>query len=532
MFKLTEALRKHAREVLGAPADMNDADLTKFVAEKFQKGTVSFDDLAKLSADPAPDAKSLLKSTMDEAMKPLANSIDSLVAALKAQATPPAPAAQPAPAVEKAVPAIPNPDPREVFFAGAKATDINTLDAHKQYSTTKKSAIYPQFTAKGNPHPLANRPASFCGQPLDHPSDLDMAVNGAFLKSQLAPHRMTDHEKQLLEYALRELPWTGTISGHGDGGFDDGHDSLDRKSHYTVNRHKLGEKGRKDILDDSTSGGTNAVPVTFDDAIALTPVLFGELFPLVEVKPWARGRLIDGSTMNNPTWTWNQSEGTALTPFDTTGFISAMDTTIFPIMGGVELGMDFEDDTPINFGGILVQKFGEKLSEQLDYVIASGNGTTQPQGIFNSSGYTTVTSVNAPNGPPTVSDYESLYFGLAKQFRRGDRVAFVANDTTYRRSRSIPVGPNDSRRVFGMDHASYRLMDIPYKVQNSIDNTDAACCNLAYYRMYRRLGMTVRIETGGRTLALKNERLIVVRARFGGRLTLGGALAVNSGMQN
>lgn len=529
MFKLTEALRKHARE-LGCPADATDAALTQFVAEQFKAGKVTFEKLSELSADPAPDAKSVLKGVFDESIKPLADGINSLVAALKANqpaATTPPPAPETKAVAAGGLPVIPNPDPHAVILAGVKALDVH--DAHKQYDTTRKSAVYPAFTTKGTPHPFAGRPASFCGLTLDHPSNLDMAVNGAFLKSQLSPHRMNDHEKQLFNYALHELPWVGTVKG----GPDDGTEKVNHAPEaYTVSRVKLDERMRKDILDDGTSGGTNAVPVTFDDAIVLTPVLNGEFFPFVEVKPWARGRLIDGSTMSNPDWTWNQAEGTALTPFSTTNFISAMDTTIFPIMGGVKLGLDFEDDTPINFAGNLIQKFGEVLQKKLDYVVALGDGTTQPQGFFNASGIGTVTSVNAPNGPPTVSDYESLYFGLAKEYRRNGNVVFAANDTTYRRSRSIPTGPNDARRVFGMDHASYRLMDIPYKVQNDIGNAYAACVNLSYYRMYRRLGMTVRIETGGATLALANERLIVVRARFGGRLTLGGACCVNTGMQN
>lgn len=528
MFKLTEALRKHARE-LGCPADATDAALTQFVAEQYKAGKLTFEKIGELTADPPPDAKSILKSALAEELKPLADSVKSLTETLTkafaGQAKPEAGAGQAPPETKAAGATIPNPDPHAVILAGVR---VEVKDAHKQYDTTRKAACYPAVTTKGAPHPLAGRPASFCGLTLDHPSNLDMAVNGAFLKSQLAPNRMTDHEKQLLAYALHELPWIGTVKC----GADDGTERINHPEAYTVNRLKLDERMRKDILDDSASGGTNAVPVTFDDAIVLTPVLNGELFPFVEVKPWARGRLIDGSTMNNPDWTWNTSEGTAISPFSTTNFIGAMDTTIFPIVGAVKLGLDFEDDTPINFAGNIIGQFGEVLQKKLDYVVALGDGTTQPQGFFNASGIGTVTSVNAPNGPPTVSDYESLYFGLAKEYRRMGNVAFVANDTTYRRSRSIPTGPNDARRVFGMDHASYRLMDLPYKVQNDIGNTYAACVNLSRYRMYRRLGMTVRIETGGATLALANERLIVVRARFGGRMTLGGAVCVNTGMQS
>jgi hypothetical protein len=42
--------------------------------------------------------------------------------------------------------------------------------------------------------------------------------------------------------------------------------------------------------------------------------------------------------------------------------------------------------------------------------------------------------------------------------------------------------------------------------------------NLARYRMYRRLGITARMETGGQTLALANQAVMIFRARIGGQL--------------
>jgi len=63
------------------------------------------------------------------------------------------------------------------------------------------------------------------------------------------------------------------------------------------------------------------------------------------------------------------------------------------------------------------------------------------------------------------------------------------------------------------------------KIQNDTTNADIAFCNLRYYRMYRRLGLNIRVETGGKELAQKNLKLIVVRMRFGGQLEQGGAAA-------
>jgi HK97 family phage major capsid protein len=174
------------------------------------------------------------------------------------------------------------------------------------------------------------------------------------------------------------------------------------------------------------------------------------------------------------------------------------------------------------------------MGEWLDNQIANGDGTTEMEGIFTASG-TVAVAPALLSGPQTVGDYENLYFGITKPFRTkgqyGNAVCYVANDVTYKRSRQIPVGSDDARRVFGQDYASYRLMDTSYLVQNDIANTKIACVNLAGYRCYKRLGMTVRLEQAGATLALANERLIVVRGRFGGRLVLGGYGAVMTAAQ-
>jgi HK97 family phage major capsid protein len=169
----------------------------------------------------------------------------------------------------------------------------------------------------------------------------------------------------------------------------------------------------------------------------------------------------------------------------------------------------------------------------LDRVVAVGNGYDEPQGFFSATAATLLNSTFGAAGPPTVSDAEALMFGLAKQFRNeGNKfLAYVSNDYTYRKLRSVPVGPGDQRRVFGMDHAEYKLNGFDHKIQNNIPEGYAAFINLRKYVMYRRLGMQVRVETGGRQLALSNTRLIVVRMRYGGQLSIGGAAALMKDLQ-
>lgn len=168
------------------------------------------------------------------------------------------------------------------------------------------------------------------------------------------------------------------------------------------------------------------------------------------------------------------------------------------------------------------------VQQQLDKFVAIGDGVTEPLGIFNTAAPIVVESENGAGGKLTIGDLESLMFGLQKQYRfeAGALTAFVGNDLGYRRFRKIPVGPGDERRVQGMDYGSYTAIDRPFKIQNDIPDGHFVYANLKRYRMYRRLGMTVRVVTDGLQLASSNQRAIVVRMRFGGQMETGNAVSL------
>lgn len=417
----------------------------------------------------------------------------------------------------------------------SKAVQVRVKSAADRYARTQKAAVFPERTGRfgnGGRHPLAGQDATHQGRKMYHPSDLDTAVAGAYLKfcitqqmqkSDVPPSlRMTDHDNELLKHALHEMEWTGLFRGTDtDAGA------------LSIHKKKLSDMHIKALLDDSVSGGIEAAPIAFDDAVIIYPVLYGELFPHVNVVNVTRGRRMKGAVMQNPSFTSGIAEGTAIQPFNTATFVSAFDTPIFAAVSAFEIGLDFEEDSPVDLGSKITEQYGLKALEWLDRVVAVGDGVTEPTGIFTATGTTTVLSDNGAGGPATVSDYEGLMFGVEKRFRNepGAVLAYIANDTMYRRSRAIPVGPGDERRVFGMTHGDYTLLNAPYKVQNDIPNGKVAYGNLKRYRMYRRLGLNVRVETQGRSLAINNTKLLVLRMRYGGQPELGGAYAVMTDAQ-
>ena len=520
MIAITKRLRQYAEKHFGVKADASEGEVRRAVGKALLNRKLTNKQLLELTTSP-DDPKPKKKKKPDE--QPVDREADELAfrKRMRRELKRMGIRSEKSPLVS----------PHAVF---SKGLQIRVKEAADLYTKDRKDAFYPEFTGrmKKTPHAYAGERAKLGSRELSHPSELDKAIAGAYIKfcvnKTMNAHevprnlKMKEHDNELMLYALHNEKWSGMIGG------DDADYGAER-----VKREKLSERQIKALLDDTVSGGVEIAPIAFDDAIILLPVLYGELFPFVNVKPIARGRRVKGGAMQLPTFTSGTSEGSAIQPFNTSGFISAFDTAIFAPAAAMQIGLDFEEDTPTDIGGQVVELYGLKALEYLDRVIAVGDGVTEPLGFFNSSGTTNINSDNGLGGGPTVSDYESLMFGVAKQFRTepGAITAFVANDTSYRRARSIAVGPTDERRVFGMDHAAYMLLDRPYKVQNDISNNKVAFINLKRYRMYRRLGLTVRVETAGATLALSNTKLLVLRMRWGGQLETGGAVAVSTDMQ-
>jgi HK97 family phage major capsid protein len=513
--KLTQALKDHAVKSFGVKADATDARFSAVVAAKMLSGGLTAKEYQTLSGGDTTTPVVTPKSRTAPAIT--SEAVDDLLTKKLAS-------------LGYGTNTTQSPISPEVIFGKAASMQIRVKGAVENYSKSRDKAYVPKragIKGNGDFRADAGSQAMHCGRPMEHPSELDKAIAAVtfkmMLRGQLSPQdtprglRITDHDMDLWNWAVRNEKWTGYVDGKGNGDLG-----------TSINRRMLNEMEYKTLLDDSVSGGIEVAPVVFDEAIILTPVLYGELFPLVNVKNISRGRRMHSAAMVNPTFTSGVAEGTTIQPFNTAAFTTAFDTTIFSAVGAMEIGQDWEEDSPVDLGSSIIEQYGLKALEWLDRVIAVGDGVSEPQGIFNASGTTIVNSDNSAGGPPTISDLEGLLFGLPKQFRNepGARCVYLSNDTGYRRVRAIQVGPGDERRVLGYEEEEYKALGKPYKVQNNIANGLFLYANLARYRMYRRLGLTVRVETGGRTLALANLKLLVLRMRFGAQLELGAAAAV------
>jgi HK97 family phage major capsid protein len=547
MWKITTELKKHLQEKFSLAADATDEVVRKMVGEKIASGELSMDDFARLTTAKATEAEQKVQAMIDKSIAPVLDAIK----ALKPET--PAPAAPAAPAESKALnltappaaPATPPASEGQKLYALAGSAVASDLDeptrirvksAIERFDDTRTAATWDKCTStmvkalgSGN---VGSHTSGHYSPSYDMPTERSKAISGVWLKNMaikrmrsrgvhVADHiQLKEWERDILMYAAHNCKFVGPIGWTGSGDSNEG-DAL----HWYTGEKLMSDLHRKAVLDDSTSGGLEAVPIEFDANVILTPLLNGELFPFVNIVNVGRRR-IEATKISNPTMAWGVAEGTAISLFNTDSFISAFDNSIYPITGAMELGLDFLADSPLAVTQTVVQRYGERFRTEMDNVIATGNGTDRPEGVFTTSGVTSVTPSGGAGAAQTVGDYEGLRFGVAKEFRQeaGLRAMYVGTDTSYSRARGIAVGASDQRRVFGIDdQESYTLFQRRYAVNGSLTNAQIGYFCFNRYRMYRRLGLEVRMVTEDWTLARQSKEGIIVRARFGGALELAAA---------
>jgi hypothetical protein len=346
-------------------------------------------------------------------------------------------------------------------------------------------------------------------------------MNKTFGANPDLPHnlRWNEQDQGLWDYAVRELEWGGELEYDG------------AKHELKVGR-KLSPREQKALTDEVTSGGLELVPIVFDDQVIQVAYLNGEVFPRVTVVPIQRGRRMEGASMGEVTLTSQaQEQSSNITLQTTASFITAFDTSIHVVSGAIEMGLDFLSDTPIqNLGAMITQQYGEALLKWLDEQIQIGDGTTEPQGIFNASSTTTVAG-GAAN--LTAAKYMDLMFGIPKEYRTGaaaNQIAFCGTWTSYSRSRQLGAAATGiTENYIDQNHLGMSFMQQPYAIAGtSQTNAKISYCNYKRYRMYRRLGASFRTTTEGKTLVIANNMLLTMRARFGGQLETGSAAAIST----
>ncbi|HUY32867.1 MAG TPA: phage major capsid protein [Pirellulales bacterium] len=399
--------------------------------------------------------------------------------------------------------------PADVFSHGAP----RVKRASETYQTTKARKVYPVKGDGGrvNDHPFAGRDVSYMGRPAYDQSELEKAYSGVWLKHKiLGMANMSDHEKDLYMELLEKRQFVGEFRDPNLG------------EQYWGQPKSLSAMQRKTYIEDSTSGGTYLVPYFFDLDVVTYPLLYGQLFPEVDLREMATSNQVKTPTIGNLTTNEGPAEDTDITLQTTTGLSTVLTSSVFNFTGSLQIGRDTLADSPVNLQSEFLKLFNVSQLAFLEKEIATGGGVTGILGLVNTSGTQTYTSKNGTTGPWTVSDIEGMIKALPKQYRPGPAtkgLCWFACDSAWWRIRGISVSSTDQRRIFGYSYDSYVLNNNPFKIEQDIGGSTTGYGRLDLYRLWRRLGMQLQVTIEGRTLGLLNDALIIARTRWAGQHT-------------
>lgn len=392
-------------------------------------------------------------------------------------------------------------------IAAASQSNPRVIPGRESFSAEKRIGKHAKF-GEHVPSPTSSTPFAM------EPSQLDLAKLGCFWKWKLLRAglqvRMREVEKSLLHDIFERDIW---LSFEGD-------EVVQHKGHPGA-----GEKAS--LLNDAASGGDYLVPQWYDDMLIHSPLLHGELLPYVTIRTVPFGDTYSGGIIGNATITSGLTEGSAATAMDASSLVSQLSGSIFDAGCYLEVGRNLLADVPaVDLGQDLLSELGQSWLAWLEEQISVGDGTTEPAGIFTVGGTNIESSANGTGGPFAISDLERLSFGISLARRRlaGNGARYVTSDYLYRQARQVPVGSDDARRLLGLDHQEYKILGYGVSINDSIPNGSIAFCSLRDYRLYRRPGPVMQIETGGQTLTLKNTVLVYLRGRVGGEPTVGASI--------
>lgn len=534
-------LRKELTDNHGLPADASDPQVHEAARKAMDQGKLTAKQVLALTRPPEDDPNASGKDRLPNVVQE-PESVKLLGGAIG----------------KGRMPSSSNGEPRvkdvEELFSGTKSRNVwpDTGKCKRDKSTDPYAAGNDAFMWEYDEKSNTTRQV-----PLYEPSELEYAKMGALVKFMTmrdngventqrllgTKFRMTETDQALVHKALEKDEWVGP--GHDKNSHiiksrrlnDQERDAFKRTGLYGGKGYSPGAmKGAVPILDDTSgaSGGEQAVPQYFDLEAIRTPLLYSEVAKYVEITPTDRGKAAHSYSIGTPSYV-STASGSAITAFDATGFVSAFDVPFFPASVGIQWGRDFEMDAAPNFGQLLVAQLKDEFKYLMDYWVINGDGTTQPQGIKNASSTTAVLPTGTSHQTMVYNDGLNLAFGVTKPFRMafdGGNTMFITSDKEYKKFMQLVTGvTGDTRPLYGMHVKDYQLGDYHVAIQNDIADGTVYFANLRGYRLYRRLGLYFELITSGQTLALSNLKLLFARARFGGKLTLGGYAAYMNNLQ-
>jgi HK97 family phage major capsid protein len=280
---------------------------------------------------------------------------------------------------------------------------------------------------------------------------------------------------------------------------------------------------RKALSEGSDGAGGYLVPAEYRAELIRRLPEMSELFPHVRRVPVAGDSGEFPKLSSDVSIAWGRSESDDITETDPA--FTQLTWTVRNMSAITYLSRELVSDANPNIVETITALFTEAVASERDKMIAIGNGSSQPQGIYSASGLDSV----AVDGALSYAKLAELKFALRRKYHRGAR--WVMSSTNLQRVTSL--SDDNGMPIFRdalVAGESPRILGKEYSIQDDLPDSVVLFGDLSQYLWFDRERMVIEsTSTGGDTFR-KHQVAIKLLERCDGKLGLAEAFAMATGI--
>jgi len=283
------------------------------------------------------------------------------------------------------------------------------------------------------------------------------------------------------------------------------------------------EMVRKALSEGTDSAGGYLVPTEYRAELIKRLPELSELFPYVRKVPVISNSGEFPKLGTDVAITWGRGENAAIT--ETDPVFTQLTWTARNMSAITYLSRELVSDANPGIVETITTLFSEAVAAERDKMIAIGDGSTQPEGIYSAAGLSSV----AVGGSLTYAKLVELKFALSRKYHRNAR--WILNSTNLQRVTSIT--DDDNLPIFRdalVAGETPRILGRQYSIQDDLPDSVIFFGDLTQYLWFDRERMVIEsTSTGGDTFA-KHQVAVKLVERCDGKLGLAEAFVKATGI--
>lgn len=283
------------------------------------------------------------------------------------------------------------------------------------------------------------------------------------------------------------------------------------------------EMVRKALSEGSDGAGGYLVPAEYRAELIRRLPEVSELYPHVRRVPVAGDSGDFPKLSSDVSITWGRSENDAMT--ETDPVFTNLTWTVRNMSAITYLSRELASDSNPNIVETITALFTEAVAAERDRMIAIGDGSTQPQGIYSAAGLDSV----AVGGAMSYAKLVELKFALRRKYHRGAR--WVMNSTNLQRVTAL--SDDNGMPIFRdalVSGESPRILGKEYSIQDDLPDSVVFFGDLSQYLWFDRERMVIESTTTGGDTFRKHQVAIKLLERCDGKLGLSEAFVKATGI--